>query len=164
MEVRNLKAIMLSACMGLPAAAPNAQAAVDPEQLMQAYEKLLQRVEQLEITNKKLETALGQVTGAQATGDQVAEVSERVEDMESQIKTLKQPGKVEQALDGVSVGASLTMVGQSAMSGSATGKDDNQLNYRADIEVEIPGTAWASWQAFPTANSSCTFAPARALA
>lgn len=114
-------------------AAP-AQATVDPDMLMQSYEKLLQRVEQLELANKKLESALGQATH-RGTG----EVAGRVEKIENQILDLKKSGKVEEALGRISAGASLTMVAKRALSGTTTGKDESQLNYRADVEIEIPG-------------------------
>jgi hypothetical protein len=118
-------------------AAP-AQASVDPEMLMQAYQRLLQRVEQLEQSNKRLEAALEKAT-AEGTKEEVAELNERVDDMENEVVVLKKPSKVEQALDGITAGASLTLVGQRAFKGTTSGDDESQLNYRADIEVEIPG-------------------------
>jgi hypothetical protein len=128
-------------------AAP-AQASVDPEVLMQAYEKLLQRVEQLEAANKKLEATVEQSTSKQGAGDQVEEIAERVEDIETQIVKLNKPRKVEAALEGITAGASLAMVAQRALNGTATGKDESQLNYRADIEVEVPGDALGKLASF----------------
>lgn len=128
-------------------AAP-AKAAIDPEALMQAYEKLLKRVEQLEAANKKLESALEQTASRQADNSQVEEMAERVEDIENRIVRLNKPRKVESALEGITAGASLTMVAQRALKGTATGKDESQLNYRADIEVEVPGDALGKLASF----------------
>lgn len=111
-----------------------AQAAVAPEILMQSYEKLLQRVEQLEAANKRLESVLGQPDQQQA-----ARMVNRVGEIENRMLDLKKPGKVEEALGGITAGASLTMVAKRALSGTTTGKDESQLNYRADVEIEIPG-------------------------
>lgn len=123
--------LVLAGLVAIPA-----RAAVDPAVLMQSYEKLLQRVEQLEIANKKLESALGQ-----SSSRQTDRMAGRVEAIENQILDLKKPSKVEEALGGISVRTSLIMVAQRALSGSATGKDESQLNYRADVEIEIPGDA-----------------------
>ncbi len=115
-----------------------ANAAVDPEKLVQAYEKLLQRVEQLEAANKKMEAALEQAKSAESASAQAEEMAERVEDIESKIVVLNKPRKVESALEGITAGASLTMVGQSALSGTTSGKDESRTNYRADAEVTLP--------------------------
>lgn len=125
-----------------------ASAAVDPELLMQAYEKLLQRVEQLEAVNKKMEAAIEQAKNGESASAQVEEMAERVEDIESKIVKLNKPRKVESALEGITAGASLTMVAQRALKGTATGKDESQLNYRADIEVEVPGDALGKLASF----------------
>ncbi len=88
----------------------------------------------LRLANKLLESALGQSDQHQAV-----RMSGRVEEIENWLLDLKKPGKVEEALGGISAGASLTMVAKRALSGTTTGKDESQLNYRADVEIEIPG-------------------------
>lgn len=135
------------------AAAP-AQATVDPDMLMRSYEKLVQRVEQLEQANKKLESALGQ-----SAHRETDRFSGRVEKIESQILDLEKQGKVEKALEGITAGASLTMVAKRALTGTTTGKDESQLNYRADVEIEIPGEALG---ALPGYGDSTFFAHLRA--
>ncbi|MEW5769060.1 MAG: carbohydrate porin [Pseudomonadota bacterium] len=99
--------------------------------LMQEVRRLAERVAQLE-------AALDKTAGG-PEGDRMAELSDRVEDMENQVLVLKKPGKVEQALEGISVGGALTMVGQRATSGAASGVEKGQLSYRADLEVDVPG-------------------------
>ena len=106
-----------------------ASAAVDPEVLMQAYEKLLQRVEQLEAANKKLEAAVTENKGAEK-GDLAA----RVEDVESEIIALRKPSALEDAMDGVSLSASLTMVAQHM----DAEQDAGELTGRADVEIVLP--------------------------
>jgi len=132
-------------------AAP-AYAQADVEELNNTVERLLKRVEQLEASNKRLEATLeksraarsgDQVTPAQATKvpatkEQVNELNERVEDVEGEVATLKKPSKLEEALDGITVGASLAMVGQGAVRGEVAQDSKSQLNYRADVEADIP--------------------------
>jgi high affinity Mn2+ porin len=124
------------------AAAP-AEAAVDQEMLMQAYEKLLQRVERLEAANKKLEASLEQVAKKPAVDDQAAAISDRVDDLENQVLVLKKPKE-----SGIALGASMTMVGVNAVSGTTTGNNESQLNYLADFEAEIPGDALGKLASF----------------
>jgi hypothetical protein len=130
---RNLRiALILAGLVSVPAQA--ATAAADQKQLMQNYEKLLQRVEQLEAANKNLEAKLEQAPAAAPAAAQAAEMTERVEDIENQVLALKKP-----ADSGIAIGASITMVALDAVKGTTTGKDDSQLNYLADLEIEIPG-------------------------
>ena len=103
---------------------------------MQAYEKLLQRVEQLEASNKKLEAALEQNATKPALEGQAAAISERMDDPESRVLVLNKPSE-----SGIAFGAAMTMVALDAVSGTATGKNESQLNYLADVEFEISGDA-----------------------
>lgn len=133
--------LLLATLLGGVAFGIPARAETDVQELNNAVERLLQRVEQLEASNRRLEAALQKANGGmvaeRTTEKQVNELGERVEDVESQVATLKKPGKVEQALEGVSVGASVAMVSQRAARGMTQG-NTSQLNYRADVEVEIP--------------------------
>jgi high affinity Mn2+ porin len=113
-----------------------ANSAIDQQMLLQAYEKLLQRVEQLEASNKKLEAALERNTNTPGVENQTTEISGRDEDLENQILALKKPNE-----SGIAFGASMTMVALDAASGTTTGKNESQLNYLADMEFEIPGDA-----------------------
>jgi high affinity Mn2+ porin len=120
-----------------------AEAAVDQEMLLQAYEKLLQRVEQLEASNKKLETALEQSASKPTVESQTVEIADRVDHLENQVLELRKPRG-----SGILFGASMTMVGLDAVSGTVTGKNDSALNYLADIEFEIPGDALGKMASF----------------
>jgi len=132
---RNLKiALVLAGLVSVPAWA--AEATVDQQMLMQAYENLLQRVEQLEAANKILEASIEHDAKKPGMENQTAAISERVDDLENQVLVLKKPSE-----SGIAFGASLTMVALDAVSGTVTGKNDSQLNYLADVEFEIPGDA-----------------------
>lgn len=137
-----LVALAAGAAIGAPA-----RAETEVEKLNNAVERLLKRVDQLEAANKRLEMALEASKaekasepsrGANATQDQVRDLSERVEDVEGEVVALKKPSKLEEALGGITVGASLTMVSQRAVRGDVTQDSKSQLNYRADVEVDIP--------------------------
>jgi hypothetical protein len=108
----------------------SAQPAADIAQLLQSMQERLTR---LEARNAELERRLAE------PAKQAQEIAERVDDVENQVQALKKPSKLEQALDGVTAGAAMTMVAQRASGGTTTGKAESQLNYRVDVEVEIPG-------------------------
>ena len=117
--------------------------AMDNETLMQEMRRLAERVEQLEAANKRLEA-----TRDRSSSEQAEDMAARIEDVESQVVALKKPGKLEEALDGVSASASMLMVAQRATGGTSTGKDESQLSYRADVEVEIPGDTFGKLVGF----------------
>ncbi len=117
-------ALALAGMMTVPV-----EAAQDAEALMQAYERLLQRVEQLEASNKRLEAAL-----VQAGNDSVRELSARVEGVENEVQALRKPSALEEAVEGVSASASFTIVGQK-MSGD---NEASEITTRADVEIELP--------------------------
>ena len=145
--------LLLAALLGGAAFGPPVRAETDVEKLKSAVERLLKRVEQLEAANKRLEAALEKEEAAeqiptpqvtkqqaateQATKEKVNDLDDRVEDLENQVVTLKKPSKLEEALGGVTVGGELAMVSQRAQRGAAQGSE-SQLNYRADVTVEVP--------------------------
>ena len=145
-------ALALAGLVSAPAGA--AEAAVDQQMLMQAYEKLLQRVEQLEASNKKLEAALEQNDTKPTLEGQTAAISQRVDDLENQVLVLNKPSE-----SGIAFGAAMTMVALDAVSGTTTGKNESQLNYLADVEFEIPGDACGKLVSF---GDSTFFAHIRA--
>lgn len=120
----------LAVCFAVWLSSP-ALAADSAEALMQELRHLAQRVEQLEATNKQLESALVRPANAEAKA-----VANRIEEVENEVLALRQPSRLEEALDGVSASASLTMVAQHASKGTA---DGGQLTGRADVELELPG-------------------------
>lgn len=149
MEIQKLIArpLVYAAVLAGAASSAPAHAETDVQKLNDTVQQLLQRVEQLEASNKRLQSQLEQgarakapapsASAQQAAQTEAADLDRRVGDVEAQVASLKQPSKVEQALEGVSVGASVAMVSQSAQRGATVG-DKGQLNYRADVEVEVP--------------------------
>lgn len=129
-----LRTLLLSAAL---LTAHPAHASPETETLMEQIRILSKRIEQLEAAEKQRHSAARK--GSEETVEkEVVDLKDRVADVESQVQVLKQPSKVEEALGGVNVGAALTMVGQRALTGTTTGSSESQLNYRADIEVEVP--------------------------
>jgi high affinity Mn2+ porin len=145
-------ALTLAGLAAAPAEA--AESAVDQQILLQAYEKLLQRVVQLEASNKRLEAALEQNTNKPVDENQTEEIAGRVEDLENQVLELKKSSE-----SGIAFGASMAMVALDAVSGTVTGKNDSALNYLADMEVEVPGGALGKLTSF---GDSTFFAHLRA--
>lgn len=117
---------LLAALAATPALAEPVSA--DIAQLLQSMQERLSR---LEVRNAELEQRLRESAPASA-GE--AALSDRVEDLEHEVVALSRKPDPMQALDGISVGASLVVVAQKASGGS----DANELTARADIEVELP--------------------------
>lgn len=123
-----------------------AYAQTEVQKLNATLEQLLKRMEQLEAANKRLQGELDQLSGAkrvvdgappQAVRGGQAEPRAPAGKAQAQTDDAAQPSKLEQALKGVSVGASVAMVAQRALRG-ASQDNKSELNYRADIEVDVP--------------------------
>lgn len=95
--------------------------------------QLQQRIERLEEDNKKLEKSLSD----QYISEDEPSLASRLKAIESQSLGYKKTARAVESLDGIKVGAGMTMVGQNM----AGGKTDSQgeLNYRADVTVTLPG-------------------------
>lgn len=106
-----------------------------PADVSTLLQSLQQRLERLEARNIELERRLLEAGG----GEKVAAITRRVEDVEQEVLGLRRVSKPLAAIDGVTAEAAMTMVGQRALSGTVTGKDESQVNYRADVEVTLPG-------------------------
>jgi len=143
-----LRALVIA---GLASCLP-AHAETEVQKLNATVEKLLQRMEQLEAANKRLQSEVEQLSAEkaaaadaskQASPAAAAEPGAPAGEAHASAQTAAaadgapQPSKLEQALEGVSVGASVAMVSQRALEGTTQG-NKSQLNYRADVEVEIP--------------------------
>jgi high affinity Mn2+ porin len=112
--------------LALLASAPClAEPATDITLLLQSMQERLTR---LEARNTELERRLA------APKDEA--LAARVEDVESELLSLRKKPDPLAKFAGFSAGASLTMVAQSA---SGNGSGNSQLSARADIEVEMPG-------------------------
>lgn len=117
-----------------------AHAQSEVQKLNATVEQLLKRMEQLEATNKRLQGEVDRLSGAKPVAEATTQQAARGGPAEpaagqAQADGARQPS--EQALGGVSVGGSVAMVSQRARRGE-TPDDKSQLNYRADIEVEVP--------------------------
>ncbi len=121
MPKKHLLALALASLM-----APPALAATDNDALMLELQRLAQRVEQLEAANRKLE--------AQVAPARTEALAARVEDVENEVVAIRKQPTPFPALEGISAGASLVMVAQSADGDAGKG----QMTARADVEVELP--------------------------
>ena len=106
-------------------------------ELIQAVRHLAERVAQLEAANKRLEAALGRATRATA-GNNTPEQPRAETNPGTHTTATAKPDEPDLEPEGPRISGALTMVGQRAVKGAARGRDDSQLNYRADLEVEIP--------------------------
>lgn len=119
--MRILRALPLLAAFTCPAALAEPSAA-DITRLLQ---NMQERLATLEARNAELEKRL-------ADAGKAAALAARVEDVENELVALyRKPNPLER-LEGISAGASLTMVGQDASGGGS------QLTARYDVEVELP--------------------------
>ena len=140
MKLAKITAVLVVAGLALPAfAAPDAT----------TLQKLTERMEKLEARNAELEK---QVKSLKAESDDITkgldsprlsqyepELTVRLKAVEKDALGMKKAAKIAEGLEGIKVGASLATVGQFA---SGLPKDveggSAQLNYRADVSVELP--------------------------
>lgn len=140
MRLAKLTAALVAAGLALPAlAAPDSA----------TLQKLVERMEKLEARNAELEK---QVKSLKGDSEEVAkgldsprlsqyepELTSRLKAVEKDALEMKKSAKLADKLDGIKVGAALTTVAQHAY-GLPKGTVDggSQLNYRADVTVELP--------------------------
>jgi hypothetical protein len=140
MKTTRLFAALLAAGLVTPALAATDEATL---------KKLLERMEKLEARNVELEKeikALKSESSEIAKGldsprlsEDEPELTVRLKAVEKDALEMKKAAKLASKFDGIKVGASLATVAQTA-SGLPKGIDNgtSQLNYRADISVEVP--------------------------
>ena len=144
MKLTRLTAALMAAGVVLPAfAAPTATP--DPALL----EKLMNRLEKLEAQNAALEKEVKTLKGENeriAVALESPRLSEEEPDLTVRLKAvekdalgMKKAAKIAESFDGIKVGASLVTVAQTAR-GLPRGVENgvSQLNYRADMSVELP--------------------------
>ena len=102
-----------------------------PADLAALVQQMQERLTRLEQRNADLEKRL-------AEGGDAKAMAARVEDVENEVLALRRQPKPFAYLEGLTAGASLTMVAQRALSGTTTGRDESDVSYRADVEVEMP--------------------------
>lgn len=112
--------------VGLPASADSL-----PADVAQMLQTLQERVTRLEARNAGLERHLAETARPAAKDEALAA---RVEDVENAVLALRDKPNALERLEGISAGASLTLVAQRADGGAAR---DSQLTARADVEVEM---------------------------
>lgn len=112
--------------VGLPASADSL-----PADVAQMLQTLQERVTRLEARNAELERHLAESARPAAKDEALAA---RVEDVENAVLALRDKPSGLERLEGISAGASLTLVAQRADGGAAR---DSQLTVRADVEVEL---------------------------
>jgi high affinity Mn2+ porin len=126
----------LSMLAAVALTAGGVQPAVAQETLQSEVRRLAERLEQLERQNAALEKALA----SERISEQEPEVVTRLKAVEFQTLSMQKQARQIEALEGISVGASLTGVVQGASrQGTASGVRETRANYRGDISVTLPG-------------------------
>ena len=141
MKLAKLTAALVAAGLALPVLAGPNDAAL--------LEKLAARMEKLEARNAELEKQVKELKGesqAIAAGldsprlsDSEPELTVRLKAVEKDQLNMKKAAKIAEGLEGIKVSASLATVAQKAY-GLPDGVENgtSQLNYRADVSVELP--------------------------
>lgn len=99
-----------------------------PAEFAALIQQMQERLTRLENRNAELEKRVQEPAEAKA-------IQGRLDDVENEVLALSKKPDPLGKFDGISVGASLTMVAQHANRGVV---DDGQLTSRADVEVELP--------------------------
>jgi high affinity Mn2+ porin len=98
--------------------------------------RLSARIEALEKQNRELEKSLA----SERLSEQEPELVTRLKAVEFQTLSMQKQARQIEALEGITVGASLTGVVQKVGAGhTAAGVDETRANYRGDISVTLPG-------------------------
>ncbi len=130
-----LKPIALAAALFVGSAGP-AGASDDMKALLAEVKRLADRVETLEKNNRELEKSLS----SERLSEKEPELATRLKAVEFQTLSMQKQARQIEALEGITVGASLTGVAQKANGGgAAAGKRESRLNYRGDVSVSLPG-------------------------
>ncbi|MDP1633932.1 MAG: carbohydrate porin, partial [Gallionellaceae bacterium] len=105
--------------------------------LLAEVQRLADRVETLEKNNKELEKSLS----TERLSEKEPELATRLKAVEFQTLSMQKQARQIEALEGISVGASLTGVVQRANRGGVAGGSSRQsrANYRGDVSVTLPG-------------------------
>lgn len=160
MTARNFCLRPLAVACAALLAAP-AFAAATPEEMMRALEKMNARLEQLEKRNADLEkqikaqpapalesriktleesqAKIAEGLDSDRISENEPEITSRLKAVEKDALAVKKAAKKIDALDGLKAGMSLTTVAQRQSGLPQNTTDGNsQLNYRADVTVELP--------------------------
>ena len=141
MRLAKLTAALVAAGLALPASAASSDAAT--------LQKLMERMEKLEARNTELEKEVKSLKSESAEvakgldsprlSENEPELTVRLKAVEKDVLDMKKPSRIAESLDGITATAALATVVQGA-SGLPSGTQDagTQLNYRADVTVELP--------------------------
>ena len=141
MRAVTLTAALLAAGVATPGLAGPTEAAL--------LEKLAARLERLEARNTELEKEVKVLKGESAAvaqgldsprlSENEPELTVRLKAVEKDALEMKKAARIAESLEGIKVGAALATVGQHAagLPGQLDG-GTSQLNYRADVSVELP--------------------------
>ncbi len=111
-------------------------AAADDAAVFAELKRLAERVEKLEARNRELEKALD----SERLSEKEPELVTRLKAVEFRALSMQKQARQIEALEGISVGASLTGVVQRVNSaGAASGKRESRANYRGDVTIALPG-------------------------
>lgn len=136
---------LMAALLATGFATPTLAAPLDASQL----EKLMARLEKLESRNNQLEqevktlknenNKIAKGLDSERISQYEPELTARLKAVEKDALDMKKAARLAEKFDGIAVGASLTTVAQRA-SGLPKGTENggSQLNYRADMTVEVP--------------------------
>jgi len=111
-------------------------AAAADEPLVERLKQLAERVDALEKRNAELEKALQ----TDHLSDKEPELATRLKATESDVQAIKPQARRIEALEGISVGASVTAAVQHAGArATASGSGETRSNYRGDVTLTLPG-------------------------
>ena len=129
---------LMPIALALALAAGPAAASDDMKALLAEVKRLADRVDSLEKNNRELEKSLA----TERLSEKEPEIVTRLKAVEFQTLSMQKQARQIESLEGISVGASLTAVGQRASrDGLPAGAASRQsrANYRGDVSVTLPG-------------------------
>ena len=109
--------------------------AADNDAVLAELKRLAERIGKLEARNRELEKALE----TDRLSEKEPELVTRLKAVEFQALSAQKQARQIEALEGISVGASLTGVVQRVNANGAAGRRESRANYRGDITVALPG-------------------------
>ncbi len=131
MNLRTSMAAALALALPAPAFAADDIAALKAE-----LRRLAERIEALETQNREMEKALA----TERISEKEPEVVTRLKAVEFQTLSMQKQTRQIEALEGISVGASITGVAQKVShGGTPSGGRESRANYRGDLSVTLPG-------------------------
>lgn len=129
---RTLIAVVVASALATPATAADDEMAA----LKAEFKRLAQRIESLERHNKELEHALA----TDRLNEREPKLATRLKIVENQALAMQKPVRRMDALEDITVAASLTgLIQKIGAGGTATGGGESRANYRGDLSVSLPG-------------------------